>query len=523
MSGQILIVDDDLGFARTLARRLRQQGHDVVACASGTEAIDYFAEGQFDVVLLDYQLPDWNGLELLNELKSSGVATTVFMLATAFAEVDIAVEAMRRGAFDFLAKGPGLEECVVRVERGVEVALLRRRMSENTTHRAGASDSGSMIGESSAIMRLRSRVAAVAASADTTVAIFGEPGTGKGVIAQMIHAQSSRSFQPFVAVDCTTIPSTLMESELFGHDKGAFSGAVSAKQGMVEAADQGTLFIDEVGELPLPMQSKLLRLLEEREFTRVGSTRTRKLNARVIAATNRNLEEEVAMGRFRADLRYRLEVFLIETPPLRNLADDVFLLTAHFIRERSRALGKPEPRLDSKVIEHLQKYTFPGNVRELRNMVDQAVLLARSDTLSLDEFPVLSRATMAWPAPPSRNQTENSPRPADSAAYLHADSGEPTSPPPNLHETQSPPILAEEETTPGSRPAPEVPTPVLNSQPRSLETIRRDAQAAELQKIIAALESHGGNVSATARAVGRSRYQILRILIIYLLTVLTTI
>ena len=510
MSGQVLIVDDDVGFARALARRLRQVGHDVTTCPNGAEAIEYYAEEHFDVVVLDYQLPDWNGIELLNELKSSGVATTVFMLATAFAEVDIAVEAMRRGAFDFLSKGPGLEECIVRVERGVEVALLRKRMAEKSILRTGSKESDSLIGESAAVMRLRSRIAAVAASADTTVAIFGETGTGKGVIAQMVHAQSSRAFHPFVAVDCTTIPSTLMESELFGHDKGAFSGAVSAKEGMVEAADQGTLFIDEVGELPLAMQSKLLRLLEEREFTRVGSTRTRKLNARVIAATNRNLEEEVSLGRFRADLRYRLEVFLIETPPLRNLADDVFLLTAHFIRERSRALGKPEPRLDSKVIEHLQKYTFPGNVRELRNMVDQAVLLAQGDTLSLDEFPVLSRATMAWPAPQARAHQRVGAHSSPSLVPATSTTDPAASSPPPGRESQVTLPPSDDDSHPlGLQPNAE---PATGSPLRSLQDIRNEAKHAKLHQVIAALEEHHGNVSAAARAVGRSRYQVLRIL-----------
>jgi len=292
-----------------------------------------------------------------------------------------------------------------------------------------------------------------------------------------------------LAVDCTTIPATLMESELFGHDRGAFSGAVSAKTGLVEAADRGTLFIDEVGELPLPMQGKLLRLLEEREFTRVGSTRTRKMEARVITATNRNLEHEVAGGRFRADLRYRLEVFLIESPPLRNRADDVFLLTAHFIAERSRALGKPEPRLNSKVIEMLQKYTFPGNVRELRNMVDQAVLLATGAELTIDEFPVLTRQPLGWPAPAFRPPPH---------------SARPTGPSPLPNETEPPNVEVSAEAS--ARPA------ATDRGPLSLAAIRSSAEADELQEVLAVLKAKGGNVSAAARALGQSRYRLLRIL-----------
>jgi DNA-binding NtrC family response regulator len=246
---------------------------------------------------------------------------------------------------------------------------------------------------------LRKHLEALDGAGDTTVLITGETGTGKGVVARYVHAHSRRRFDPFVAVDCTTIPPTLIESELFGHEKGAFSGATSAKLGRVEAAGIGTLFLDEIGELGLPVQTKLLRLLEEREYTRVGETRTRELKARIVTATNRDLEAAVAEGTFRADLRYRLEVFVLRVPALRERGEDMLLLAKHFAAERSRALGRPEPHFHPHVIDAFRTYPFPGNVRELRNMVEQALLLSRGDELTLEHFPVLRTTRRRRPTP----------------------------------------------------------------------------------------------------------------------------
>ncbi len=451
MSGRVLIVDDDVAFGRTLARSLRRRGYDVRVSTSAAEARDALPAEEVDVVVLDYQLPDADGLELLEELRpvSAGAA---FLMATAYPSLEVAVEAMRRGAFDYVAKGGELEECLIRVDRASEVSALRRRMAEASKGGGALSD---LIGESAPMRSLKRRLELLAGADDTTVQILGETGTGKGVVARAIHAASGRAYEPFVAVDCTTIPATLVESELFGHERGAFSGATSTKMGRVEAAGRGTLFLDEIGELELPMQAKLLRLLEEREYTRVGSTRARKLEARVIAATNRNLEKAVEEGRFRADLRYRLEVFVVETPPLRERGDDVMLLTAHYLAMQARALGKSVPTMNEAVIDGLRRYAFPGNVRELRNMAEQAMLLVQGETLTLADFPVLARSV--------RNVS-----------------------------------------------ARRTPTRAPKAPPTDLATIRAEAASDERDRIVEALRREGGNVSAAARHLEISRYQLIR-------------
>lgn len=449
MTGRVLIVDDDIAFGRTLGRALRRRGYDVVNCASAGEAREVLPGESVDVVVLDYQLPDADGLALLAELKTAA-AGAVFLMATAYPQLEVAVEAMRQGAFDYVAKGGELEECMLRIDRASEVASLRRRMFEATKGNA----IGDLVGDSPPMRALQKRLDALRGADDTTVQILGETGTGKGVVARSIHAASGRSYEPFVAVDCTTIPATLVESELFGHEKGSFSGATATKIGRVEAAGRGTLFLDEIGELDLPMQTKLLRLLEEREYTRVGSTRPRKLEARVIAATNRDLEKSVEEGRFRADLRYRLEVFLVETPPLRERGDDIAVLAAHFLSTQARALGREEPRFAEPLLDALRSYAFPGNVRELRNMIEQGMLLGSGDELTLADFPVLARSSSRTPSA-------------------------------RRHIPPSAPVA-------------------------SLATIRKDADELERDRIVEALRESGGNVSAAARALDMSRYQLLR-------------
>lgn len=468
MSARILIVDDDAAYARALQRSLERNGHEVATARSAAEAREAFEGAAPEVVILDYQLPDANGLNLLTELRPRGPGA-VFLLNTAYPDLDVAVEAMRRGAFDFVAKDAELRECLLRVERGVEVARLRRRVGE--VGKAGSI--GGLLGESPAMARLRSRLDALATSEDTTAFIVGETGTGKGVVARRIHAQSARAYEPFVALDCTTIPATLVESELFGHERGAFSGATQSKLGRVEAAARGTLFLDEIGELELPIQTKLLRLLEEREFTRVGSTKVGHLDARVITATNRDLARAVTEGRFRADLRYRLEVFVIEVPSLRERGEDVFLLAQHFTRERTRVLGRPDMSFDDEVLEALAAYPFPGNVRELRNMVEQAVLLAEGDVLTLDAFPVLARARTR-PTPTARS------------------------------------ITARRERPQYDRPTQPLPIPARSAPSAGLVAIRRNAAEEERKQLVEALEATGGNVAAAARKLGLSRYQVLR-------------
>ncbi len=505
MSGRVLIVDDDPGFARALARSLRRQGHEVVLCERGSEARRLLEQADPDVVVLDFHLPDADGLRLLEELRPVAIGAT-FVMATAYPSVDVAVEAMRRGAFDYVPKGADAEECRMRIERAMSLALLRRRMADVVRGEAGGEDYG-LVGESRVMQELREQLRTAADSGDTTVLLVGETGTGKGVAARAIHAMSARAYDPFVHVDCTTIPATLVESELFGHERGAFSGAVRSKEGRVEVAGRGTLFLDEVGELDLAIQAKLLRLLEEREYSRVGGTRSRRLEARIVTATNRDLERAVQEGRFRADLRYRLEVFVVRLPPLRERGDDVFLLAARFAAERARALGRREPRLHPDVIHWLARYAFPGNVRELRNMIEQAVLLAKGDEITLEELPVLARAAQGW-VPPSapaeahgtlRPSGEPWPTPPGTSPGLHTTPATPTSsrPPHGVSSSPravSPPGFEEEHT----------------ERETSLEAIRARAALEERAALVAALEATGGNVSAAARRLGLSRYQVLR-------------
>jgi DNA-binding NtrC family response regulator len=526
VAGRILIVDDDDGFRRALSRALGRAGYDVSECDRGADAADSLLESDADVVLLDYQLPDVDGLSLLDELtpKARGAA---FLMVTAYPDLEVAVEAMRRGAFDYVAKGAELRELLMRIERAAEVASLRRRMAEasQATQKAAMD---ALIGESAPMVELRKRVAAVAKAEDTTALVLGETGTGKGVVARMIHAQSSRAYEPLVAVDCSTIPVNLVESELLGHERGSFTGATSSKQGRVEAAARGTLFLDEIGELELPMQTKLLRLLEEKEFTRVGSTRARKMTARVIAATNRDLSRAVAEGRFRADLRYRLEVFVVETPPLRTRGDDILSLAAHFVRDRARALGRATPEIGPDLTRALFAYPYPGNVRELRNMVEQAMLLNTEDVLTLDDFPVLGRAAGGW-EPPPRERPSVAPPPYPTfegrstqpfgvplpANPLPANPLPPSPLPPSAP-ARAPSHPAPLDTAMASAPASSGPPSAYSQasmrEEESLEAIRARARRQERTRVLAALEQSAGNVTAAAKQMGLSRYQMMRLI-----------
>jgi two-component system, NtrC family, response regulator AtoC len=486
MSARILIVDDDNGYASALARYFSRAGHEVTTLGSAAQARSQVQALAPDVVVLDQRLPDASGLDFLEELKPM-VRDGVFVVVTAYPDVDTAVSSMRRGAFDYLGKGIDLRECGVRLERAVDHAQLRRRVSEAQSTQTERAES-LLIGESVAMERLRARLRALAASDDTTALILGETGVGKGLVARAVHMLSGRVAEPFVAVDCTTIPQTLVESELFGHEKGAFSGATALKPGRVESAGRGTLFLDEIGELELPVQAKLLRLLEEREYTRVGGTTPRKLQARIITATNRDLPRAVEEGRFRADLRYRLEVFVLEVPPLRERGEDVILLADHYAGESARALGRTAPVFTRDVRDALRTYPFPGNVRELRNMVEQAMRLVAGDDLTLDEFPVLAKFQGGW-QPPTATHHRLSARPPPPAAM-----GSTPAPRASFVAAHSAPPVSMR----------------VSGAPPSLGLIRERYAENERAKLVDALEASGGNVSRAARQVGLSRYQLLR-------------
>jgi two-component system response regulator AtoC len=479
MTARVLIIDDDDDYASALARHLTRAGHEVVKQGDASSARAHAVALSPEVVVLDQCLPDTEGLTLLDELKTQ-LRTAVFVVMTAYPDVDFAVEAMRHGAFDYFEKGQDARESTLRIERAVDHAQLKRRVVEAQAEQGVRARAG-LIGDSPAMERLRARLDALAASNDTMALITGETGVGKGLVARAIHLASGRAGEPFVAVDCTTIPNTLVESELFGHEKGAFSGASGVRAGRVESAQRGTLFLDEIGELELPIQAKLLRLLEEREYTRVGSNTVRRLGARIISATNRDLTRAVEEGRFRADLRFRLEVFVLEVPPLREREDDVFLVAEHYIAERSRALGRHPPALSATVRETMRRYPFPGNVRELKNMVEQALLLADRDELGIDEFPVLAKFRAGWQPPVSNGRA--SVRPSALTASF--------------------PLVA---IPPASR----VPEIVPRLDDASLSRIRERHNEHERSRMLSALSDVGGNVSHAARNLGLSRYQLLR-------------
>jgi DNA-binding NtrC family response regulator len=475
MSARVLIIDDDDDYAAALARHLSRAGHDVIKLHDAASARAQASMLTPDVVVIDQRLPDATGMTLLEDLRPL-LRASVFVVMTAYPDLDFAVDAMRRGAFDYFEKGKDPRESTMRIERAVDHAQLKRRVVDAQAEQS-VQARATLIGDSPAMERLRARLDALAASDDTMALITGETGVGKGLVARSIHLDSKRAAEPFVAVDCTTIPGTLVESELFGHERGAFSGAIGVKLGRVESAQRGTLFLDEIGELELPIQAKLLRLLEEREFTRVGGNLVRRLSARIITATNRDLARAVEEGRFRADLRFRLEVFVLEVPALRERGDDVFLIAEHYIAERARALGRHPPSLSAPVREVMRRYPFPGNVRELKNMVEQALLLAEGDELSLDEFPVLAKFRAGWQPKPAGRGTLRPPPQAVGAAAVF----------PGLRSVES-----------GARGV------------ASLGVIRERHLEHERARLVEALEHSGGNVSHAARHLGLSRYQLLR-------------
>ncbi len=390
-----LVVDDEEKFARLVAEHLHDAGHQVVAVTTGAEALEALVRGGFDVVVTDLKMAPVDGMAVLEAAKKADPETGVVMM-TAYGTVEKAVEAMRLGAYDFVAKPFALDELVLVLERFREQTALRR---ENVALKRELSSSGrfvDMAGKSSSLAKVRSLVAKVGPS-DTSVLILGESGVGKELVARLIHRTSARSDRPFVVVHAAALPETLLESELFGYEKGAFTGAVGRKQGRLEMADGGTLFLDEIGEISPAFQVKLLRFLQERTFVRVGGTRTTRVDARIVAATNRDLQEEVRNGEFREDLYYRLAVFPIVVPPLRERRADIPLLARHIL---NRFGYNREP--EGGVMKVLEGYDWPGNVRELENVLERALILAGGDDIGPQHVqlpePVLVQSQVIGPA-----------------------------------------------------------------------------------------------------------------------------
>ena len=396
MAGErLLVLEDDPLLLSVLAERLGREGLEVTTAATLADARRALDAADQDVALIDLRLPDGEGLSLLREF--SGKGDTVWVVMTAHATVSSAVEALKLGAKDYLEKPFTLDRAVATVKQALEMTALRREVAalrDRSSH-AGTT----VIGESAAMRRVFELVERLAAADATTVLIEGESGTGKGAIAQALHRLSKRSNGPFVNVTSSALPETLMESELFGHEKGAFTDAHAAKRGLVEMADGGTLFLDEVGELTAGVQAKLLRFIEEKTFRRLGGTRDLVVDVRIVAATNRDLAAEVAAGRFRADLFYRLRVIPITLPALRERREDIQPLVKHFTAHFDREFGKHVREIAPPAQAMLDAYAWPGNVRELRNVIERAVLLADGDVIGTGELPPEVAAPMARPAP----------------------------------------------------------------------------------------------------------------------------
>ena len=379
---RMLIAEDKEAMRRSLVRLFSEKGHDVIEAGSGAEALERFNEMEIDLVITDLQMGEIDGLQVLREVKKRAPQTPVLMV-TAFGTVESAVEAMRQGAFDYLLKPFSLTEIEARVEKAIE---QRRLLTENSYLRETLNRAvGRMIGRSDRMQQIYRLIEKVAPH-PSPVLILGETGTGKEMVARGIHEMGPRKAGPFIAVNCGAIPENLLESELFGYEKGAFTGAAAQKKGRLELAEGGTLFLDEVGELPLPLQVKLLRFLQEREIQRVGGTKTIRVDVRLIAATNRDLKREIQEHRFREDLYYRIRVIEINLPPLRERHGDIPELTAYFLQKFSRELHKSLEMLP-EALDLLTLYAWPGNVRELENVIERAGVLAEGEIIKAGDLP----------------------------------------------------------------------------------------------------------------------------------------
>jgi two-component system response regulator PilR (NtrC family) len=382
---RILVVDDEQSMREFLEIFFRGEGYEVLTAADVDSALLALDSDDFDVVISDIQMPGRTGLELLHAVKD-GAPQTVVIMITAFATTETAIAAMKQGAYDYVTKPFKVDELRLVVEKALEKRLLATENQRLRSELRKETRRRRLVGNGRAMEQLYEMVARVA-DTKTNVLVCGESGTGKELVARAIHDQSERRDQPFVAVNCGAIPENLLESELFGHVKGAFTGAVANKAGLFETAHRGTLFLDEIGELPGSLQVKLLRVIQDKALRRVGGTSDHQIDVRIVAATNRRLEDEVAAGRFREDLYYRLNVIQIGLPPLRDRSEDIPLLVQHFVEKYAGELGKPVPGFSEAAMKRLLEYPFPGNVRELENMVERAVALSPGGTIGPESLP----------------------------------------------------------------------------------------------------------------------------------------
>ena len=390
---RILVVDDHEPIASGLALMVDRMGHEGAAANSGAEAIEKLRERPVDLLITDYRMEKMDGLQLLEVVVSDWPDTDV-IINTAHGTIEIAVEAMKLGAVDFITKDLPREAIRLKIERVLEYRLARRerqRLDEENQYLrdeiGGRYNFGEIVGQSSQIRDIMATVEKVAGT-ESSVLIYGESGTGKELVARALHYQSGRTSGPFVKVNCGALPHDLLESELFGHEKGAFTGAVRQKKGKFELAKGGTIFLDEIGDIPLDSQVKLLRILQEKQFDRVGGEQTLEADIRVVAATNRTLKEMVKEGTFREDLFYRLEVIPINIPPLRERRSDIPALVELFLRKKSEEMNMPSKELAKEATDALSAYAWPGNVRELENVIERTLVLSDGDEIGIQDLPI---------------------------------------------------------------------------------------------------------------------------------------
>lgn len=382
--GRIVVTDDDLSLCHFLKRTLSQKGYQVTTCHTGREAIALVNEQETDLVLLDNKLPDLMGLEILKEMRQKHPKMPIIIM-TAFGTTDTAIEAMRLGAFDYILKPFELEEIFELVGKGLEANKLMKRAVAIPAISEYMEDSDQIIGKSKVMQEVYKLIGQVAES-DVTVLIRGESGTGKELVARAIYQHSRRKDSPFLAINCAAIPETLLESELFGHEKGAFTGANKRRIGKFEQCNKGTILLDEVGDMTPSTQAKILRVLQEGEFERIGGSETIKVDVRVLASTNRKLEELIKEGKFREDLYYRLKIMTVVLPPLRERKEDIQELSEYFFHFYNRQLGTQVSCIDTTIFNKLYSYHWPGNVRELANTIKRSLILAKGEVLNEEDI-----------------------------------------------------------------------------------------------------------------------------------------
>ena len=380
----ILIIDDEENIRKYLEHSLAKDGFDVHTAQYGQEGLDLLIRKHIDIVLLDLNLPDTNGLDVLKEMKKVDVQSVIIII-TAYGDISSAVEAMRLGAYDYLTKPFDIEDIKIVVNKALMIIGLenRIRLLEQQVDRYQIGELITRSKKMTDLLEFANQVAGTSA----TIMIYGETGTGKELIAALIHKESSRAKKPFVPIDCTSLPENLLESELFGHERGAFTGAVGLKKGLFEVAHEGTVFLDEIGELPLILQAKILRVLETKRFRRVGSEKYLETDVRIVAATNRDLKTLIDEQRFRSDLYYRLNVVPIYLPPLRERKEDIFPLIEYFVQFFNKKIGRNISNVSNEALKLLIDYEWPGNIRELKNVIEHMVIIGKGEVIRVEKLP----------------------------------------------------------------------------------------------------------------------------------------